>query len=438
MAASITSSGSTEVGSIEIKEIILSNHRGDSKDIKDMVGFIKLIESIELLGIVAEIGIKDESNFFELFELSGHERLQIKLEQNLFQDNIKLAQSRIVNLDLIVTEYPDFERPADNQMQVYSITAVARHLFLSPLKKISRAVNGDVIDIIQSILKKDLGFDPNLFHIQGQPNSKFRGILPWDSPIPHIKNLTKKLSDTSKTPYWVFQRISGAMNFLPLSWIASQDTFRTYVDQVTDMEVNDGSWEAQLLNLSRIHNMSSTLGLSALDLAIEGVWASETHYVDTLMKTIRRNDFQYDQDVKAQNTIGQRLAHRPDFDPALTEMRKAHLDFILQSRLQHGGLPGMGELNEANRHTNRALTSMLDLVSHDISVAGDLFLNPGRVIELRIPKATAPENWKSYTGKSTEEFIDKSISGRYLVTGTRHTIEGTKYTTQAVIKKDII
>ena len=60
---------STKSSAYEYVSIEITNVEGITKDIKGMVGFIKIHESLFSPSLVMEMGIRDEANFFEEFNI---------------------------------------------------------------------------------------------------------------------------------------------------------------------------------------------------------------------------------------------------------------------------------------------------------------------------------------------------------------------------------
>ena len=78
----------------------------------------------------------------------------------------------------------------------------------------------------------------------------------------------------------------------------------------------------------------------------------------------------------------------------------------------------------------------MNSTTHDLVLNGDLYLNPGRKIELVFPKAVDPEVIKDFLGKSDGELLDESLSGKYFITGAEHSFKLGEYFTTIKVKRD--
>lgn len=442
--------GSTDIGSVEVKTLSIQNYLGVKKDIRDIVGFLRISESIEMVGMILELGIKDESNFFELFEITGHEIIEVELVQKLFQDNKEIAKVLTAKVEFHVTDYPEYAKLDDNQVQTYTIVATTRALWLGPLKKISRAVNSDITDVIRQILVRDLQYPIKDISRSGQPKTRMNGILNWDTPLNHISRLKEYLADSLHTPYFIHEILSGGIVMHPLSSISEGMPYRTYWDQRKSLSEDPGSWETQLWNLSRIASLSSEMGLAQVVNATAGMYASEWHMIDPMQKTRYRKVFNRDRDIRVDQTFSGKRMRKPSKIGAegrgmlpLTEMPESYMRYMFQNEFQDGGgalkREGINQIISANGPRLQSHYAALGTVSHEIDVPGDLNLNPGRVINLRLPKSTDPENLKSYAGTPVWDNDDHSLGGKYIVWGVVHNITSSgKYTSSMMARKDHI
>ena len=447
--------GSTDIGAVHVKGIWIQNHKGDRKEIRDLVGFLRITESIELAGMILELGIRDESNFFELFEITGHEIIEIELEQKRFQDNKEIATTVTTKVEFHVTDYPEYAKLDDNQVQVYTITGTTRTLWLSPLKKISRAVNGDITDIIMNILVKDLLYPANRIQLTGQPKTRLNGILNWGTPLNHINRLKIHLADSKLTPYFIHEVLTGTIQIQPMSHVADVKPYRSYWDQRRSLNQDPGSWQTQLWNLSRIISLKSSLGLAQIGNAMSGLYASEWNMIDPMQKTRHQHVFNYDEDINPASTFsGKRLKKANLITsimdgqdalnlPSMTEMPRAHMRYMFQNKLQDGGgaiaHEGLNQIIGANGRYLDSHNQAITAVSHNIDVPGDLALNPGKVIELRLPKSTDPKNLKTYAGTPEHQQEDLSVGGKFFIWGVVHNIQNDgKYVSSMTVRKDHI
>jgi hypothetical protein len=94
---------------------------------------------------------------------------------------------------------------------------------------------------------------------------------------------------------------------------------------------------------------------------------------------------------------------------------------------------------ERSKHGSliQAHNELLDTLTHDISLYGDLDLTAGTLITLTLPKAISPDAKKTL-GYSQNDTVDEYLSGDYLITSTKHTFQNGKYFITARVKKDTL
>lgn len=445
-------SGSSAPGTCEVIEVLLKNHSGEIKNIINLVRFIRISEHIQSPTLMIQMGISDSSNFFEEFELSGGEKISLKLQQKFFQGDKDAKVTNTIELDLYVVSYPDYARANDTQSQVYTILGMSHHAFIAPLKRISRAINRPLPAMLKSILIEDLAIPADKYVILGNPSSKYAGILNWTNPLNASLSLVKRISDEKNSPFFLFQRTNGNIYLAAHSYLVDSNlnpVYRTFVDQTRVISDNPNSVEFELEALTRIRSINSNFSLNRIDAATKGAYASEYNYIDTVYKTNTIKVFDYNTDFNVQNTLSQKNSFYSDYtvdlfgnlgnEQPLNKIPSAAKNFIFTNRL--GG--GNGKDTIATYYKNTAQIKNIFLenfntCTHTIQVNGDFNLNCGRMIELKIPKATDMSVYKDYTGKTDTDEINHVLSGKYLIFAVEHMIENGNYISTMIVKKDAL
>lgn len=435
--------GNTKVGTIDLESFDIINGLGDIKDVRSMIYSFRITESIYTTGLILEFTLIDTMNFFEDFKLGGSEIVKIKAKQAFFKPTEK-AYDASIDLEFYVTDFTEFHRPEDAQRQTYTMVAVSRHLYSSPLMKVSRALTGSTVREIEKLITIDLGFEKERFLVNGSSSQKYRGILPWGSPIKHARDLSATLSDENGAPFFLFQTLSGDIQLSSLSFLAdpkSNPTYRRYYDKVF-ISSTDNPYEEMI----RIRNLTSSLGLSHVDNATSGSYSSLSAIMDITTKGSRYDIFDYSSKngIKLESTIGGKYPVNEDLfvpmgsvERELNQMPFSNLNFDYTQHGLYGGRSSMTDAKHRVGQKNQSYLQLLQTVTHDITINGDIMLSPGTIIEVILPKATAPDQYRRSTGKSDTIEEDQSMSGRYMVTGAVHELSGQGvFTTTAVINRE--
>ena len=139
----------------EITGCIFTNADEMTTDIRPILSYIKIYENIFSPALTVELGIRDDFNFLEEFNVRGNETI-------LLEFNIMSIEGvvRSISLELYVKEYRDYYRVGEDQTaQSYIIVAVPFHAYIAPLIKISRSEKSAYTSTqyIRKILVSDLG-----------------------------------------------------------------------------------------------------------------------------------------------------------------------------------------------------------------------------------------------------------------------------------------
>jgi len=419
---------------------IIENVDGDTRDISSMVGYIKIHESIFAPALVCEVGIRDESNFLEEFNITGNEILHIEIDIKSFDFENTLSYK------FYVQEYNDYARNAENtQVQAYTLVAVSEHAYIAPLKTISRKISGTNSSIIERIMKDDLNVSK--FAAFGKCGTQFDGNINISNPLKAAMSVLDTAADINRTPYFLYQDLSGFVQLTPLSYINDRDESPIYKTFVNKQKlITTPNTHANYLERStQMLKVNSNIGLAPTLQAKKGAFASENRYIDIAKKTYRKHIFDASKVLKSEHstskkdvTYGQSVKNKRESEAGspLNKIPQANIAYHYVNRSAYNGPKNMNELAEEQAHISRAYISNYDACSHSFTVMGDAFLNPGRTISLQFPKATDPLIYKGYTGKSDTEPFDLMLSGQYLIFSCVHTFQDGVHETELVAKTD--
>jgi hypothetical protein len=426
----------------QLTECIIENFAGESRDIRSMVAYTRIHESIFSPALVCEIGIRDQSNFLEEFGITGNEILFIEIAVKSFD------AERTLSYKFNVQEYNDYARNTnDTQVQAYTLVAVTEHAYIAPLKTISRTISGSSASIIERIMKDDLNVAN--FATFGNCGTQFDGNINISNPLKAAMTVVNTAADINRTPYFLYQDLSGVVQLSPLSYINDRDanpiykTFRntSHLDTTPNTHANYLERSTQMLEVN------SNIGLAPSLQAKKGAFASENRYIDIAKKNYRKHIFDASAVLKSQYTTSKKTAaqgqsvknkRESEAGSPLNKIPQANIAYHYVNRSSYNGPKNMNELAEEQSHISRAYISNYDACSHSFKVMGDPLLNPGRTIALHFPKATDPAIYKGYTGKSDTEVYDLMLSGQYLIFSAIHTFKDGVHETEIIAKTDSI
>ena len=446
-----------------LKSISIQNYRGDEKFIENLVVSFTITESLYSPTLLFEASIKDSVNFFESFPLTGQESLAVNIAYKEHDSDIE----KEIDLFFFITEYPTYGRaPKNENVQVYKIKGISEQVYISSQKKVSRAYEyQNTADIIMNLLERDCNLTFSDFTVSGDPISQCRHIFNWQSPMLAIELMRSRTFDIHGSPFYFYQDLSGGYQLVSHAAIASDEqnpVYRTYYS-VTNFKGEAGSEADYKERATRIISCSSNLKMAKLDQARRGAFASQTWALDYTTKTYEGQQYNYvkaDPESKGkyiwntritENALestpvistshiiskgrGEGVAQMAGFDMANVEYiaknSGAYKDTILDDDETASTINDLA--NESIHHLN-AFRALANTYSHDITLYGDFSLNPAKKIELKFPKAIAPEDRKDIL--DDDDIYDNKLSGKYFITSVQHKFEAGEYYSQVRVKRD--
>jgi len=438
-------SKSVTPGAYKIKSIEFFNHAGDSYDIEAIVTKLIITESIYSNTLICKISVRDTNNIVEDFPLIGQERFKLHLTSRGLD-----GSDKELKLEFYVTEYPLYGRGREKHVQAFSFSGISKHAYLSRFKKISRSVDSLTSDEISNIVSNDLGSDT--FIMNNPPITRFKGIINTQTPLDAIEWLRKKTYDEKQAPYYFFQTLNGDINLSSHTELVEQTAYYDY-HSTRDFTSDPNSEADYLERKHRILEITSDLKLGKIFQAIDGAYSSENFYLDVGNKTFTSTEFSYSgKFIKGEgkapparvgldpaNSLGKKSPISSDFligDATINENYQSHYEYVSTNAFAFGDTDkNYNEMKKESGGITKAYVENLESVTHDLKLFGDFELNAGVVIDVILPRAMSPEVQKKVLA-DPYGYVDKHLSGKYLITSSIHTFDDGEYFTEVKVKRD--
>jgi hypothetical protein len=440
-----------------IESIMLCNHNGRIIDIQKIVTDFTITESIYHTGLILSMNVKDTVNLMEEFRLTGHEAITVNLARETYTQgenseskrNIKLDNQKISHL-FYVSEYPLYAK-FGNRVQVYTLKAVSKHIFLSKFKKISRVFDGSIKDFVKEVLVDDLGVSSDNIEVTDESTDIVKFIVPNLDPIEAIQWALRRAYDSHGSPFYCYETLGGKIK------IESHSDFNKRTNQEPYREYKEGkfftfpqgSLEDYDQRRSRILDLSSNIKMSKLISGNNGAYGSTSLYVDISTKQIIKTEFDYNTEFSKMSKIGNFSALSQRFNPediqvgksysadrsfleraeniknghgkSLSDFKDSKINYISLNSKAFNNFNYHGSTKNSKINIAQSLTENLETIVHDFTVPGDFELNPGKIVLLKISPANDPDAKKidSLTNGNTPG-SDRFFTGNYVVTSVIH------------------
>lgn len=422
-----------------LKQFDIINHENESIDIKNIVGEFSIIESIYEDFLELNFTILDSINFMENFQLRGQERVRIRVSQ------VGPGEDKEVSLIFVVTEYPAYSRMTNDYVAGYAIKAVSEHQFTSEFMRLSKAFNGNPVDISKAILKTHLSVDEAKIDTAESDigTGNISTIIPNQKPLNAIRWLMNYSYDSEFSPMFFYQTLDGSLRFKSLKGMYKQDSYSKYKqykhDVITPTPDGKFSTETQYRLLrTHIFDMTSELSMSKYYEGSNGAYASVTKTIDAQTKSFTKTPYEYNVD----NIAGIKNKNLSEsfklFDENSLKDFKEPVNFYVSSNKLATKLPNVSTASKDSIGKVNSYEQLFESISVVVNIAGDLEVNAGKKLTLDIPKAYKQDDVdqrREVDKKTKASDRDTLFSGDYIAVSVIHMFKET-YMCSVKLKKD--
>jgi hypothetical protein len=421
-----------------IESIMLENHAGRSIDINGVVTDFVVSESIYRSSVTISLNVRDTNNLLEEFEINGQEKITVTLSRQDFESNEKKTVKHL----FYITEYPVYSRNL-NHLQVYSMKGISEHAFLSKFKRISRAMSGSALELVKTILSEDLKIDDSLIELGSSriKSHNLNVIVPNLAPLDAVAWILRRTFDQYGAPYYCFEKFGGGIRIVSQTELvsSSNEIHREYTDGKFYSQAQQTAKDYKE-RLSRIINLTSNLKLSKYVAGAAGAFASTTRYIDLAKKTYFEETFDYDKEFAAMSWIDTAGFKTLDADfkigsepQGLNKQATVYYNDVVLDGTAIDSYHAQSKGNSLAR--SNAHIENLDTIVHDIVISGDLDLNAGKAIGLKLVKPIDPQVEVKNAESSKNTNYDSMLSGKHLVVSTVHRFDK-DYSLEIRVKRD--
>ena len=395
--------------SYSVSSIIIETNKGEEIDINNLVNNFTFTESLDKSYIECFVQMTDATNFLEEKQINGNEKITFTISRSPFKDSEK---DKIKwQLSMRISEVNGYVRTKAVR-QNYRLYCVSEHMYINASKVLVRPFENTIGGLIDKICKADLKIEPH--KINTSSKATIKGIYPRMRPIQAIKWLMRNAYEDN-TPFYFYESIANGVSFESYKKLLDEEVYETYEFR-PQFKHSLGTPESYDEVRRRIRKIIGDFGMPKLNQMLKGAYASTLHTVDIANKKYEINTFGY----KELETLNKHK-HWSDNHKVLDKT----YDTLFDSKNHYVSL-NTKAFDLDNYHQpafptllkGEAYKQALEFNDFKITIPGDFEMCVGKKIDLEIIKTSTTEHLEEEGG-----FIDKYLSGTYIVTSITHTFD---------------
>lgn len=426
-----TSSNSTTAAnltpdSFRLYSVKITNYAGEVIDASELVQEFTIEESIFLMSCIFEFTIADAVNLIDKFKITGNEKIEVTMRKR----NKEGGSEEEVKKNLFLAKISQFARPSPNA-QAYKLKAISEQGFVSKSKRLSRSFTGKSTDIISNIYNNEL--NGNLQVEDDSSEGVVKVVIPNYTVFDSINWMLQKTAKNNGSPFFVYETAKDGMFLDSYDNMIGKEIYDKYLHAYT---FNNKTYSEEDFKQRRIRiqSVSSDLGFSTFSGFSDGAYTARTHKIDYSQKKYETKDFNVFNDnvpsIDSSPILDQSFSIGSESSNTLKNPKNFYMNINSYSYKDANVKNVYEQYSDQIAKKNSILTN-LNQLSHTITLRGDFNLQPGKMIEIDLPKATDPKAGEDGTR-------DDLLSGKYLVVGTKHRFDKDGYKVDLKLKKDSV
>ena len=411
----------------KIKDLTLITKLGNV-NIAGVYQEINIYDSMFMPCIRGEILIQDAIGLSSKLLLDGSEYLSMEI--------LKGEESGPTTFKKTFRIYKQSNRENINQnSEIYILHFASEEMIFSEQKKVNQSFNGTYTDIVNVILKKYLGVTSKKLGLIENSKGLHTVIVPNLSPFDTMDWLSKRAVDSDSLPNFLFFENKYGYNFVSLTELIKREPIMNINFEPKNLSVSGGqefygAREAKIINstnyIESIKNGVYSGKFIGIDLLTRKVNINQIDFNQTYNKTkVHLN--KYPNFTTAANRDGKDAAHMFDSKVSLYAFATTRKDtsWVKENDAQTGT-----NIDDTHAYVfQRApiLANLLQTTIH-LNIPGNFGVTSGAIINLKMPIKSG----KTEVG----EGLDQTLTGKYIVTATRHVIKGDMHETVIELATD--
>lgn len=408
-------------GDYQLIDVKLGSTRGLIFDVFNFVTDIAIYENIFSPTISGYIELNDAQDLVNLMPMVGEEKLLITFKSPSMTDADGLFEQAFY-----VYKMTDRVYTAERAVS-YKLHFVSFETIRDLNSKLSKGFSGTISDVVAKILQNDLKTEKKV-SVEATKNTTMYVSNYW-SPFTNINYLAKRsVSNTNDSANYVFYENNRGFNYASIDGLLEKTAVSRYIyDNNTRSPTSGGGGAGRTIgkDLERINSYKIDTAYDYMKRIQTGMYASRLITHELVTKTYNVQTMLYQDEFKKHN----HLNPNPLSTIGLPAKTFATLDVQPRALETYNNFKTDGMKNW--RLKNAMQMSEISAYSMDITVPGRSDICVGDVVEVFIYRNT-PISQKD----QEEDIIDKTFSGRYLITALCHSLNREKHEMHMTLVKD--
>jgi hypothetical protein len=420
-----------------IKQLYVVAPDGSKYDLSDVYQELNLFDNLFMPCVSGNIQVTDAVDFGGKLQLfKGNRKLKIIIDKSL-----EYVPGLRYEKEFIIYKHTNLKN-LNMSSKTYTLHFVSEEFLLSMQKKVSQNYVGKYSDIAATILEDELkvpasaprnglGGMGTIYPSDGPQNIIIPALTPFDAINWVTKRTVSTYSNDGGDPDYVFfETAQEGYSFAPL---------RYFMDLPSSFSINfnpKNLTDNLAQEFTGARDMKVLSNFSLIDTVKDGVYAGKFVGFDTLTKTFK---------ITSVKTVFEKGSKQNNLADGLNKEKKKYSDMddsrvvvypfatprLTDSYIQENSAE---EVNFADNTQDyifqrKAIFSNLMQRRLQLMMPGNFALFSGSTVDVTVPKYAIDD------GRGTR---DTSLSGKYIITGTRHVIRADKHETLIEVATDNI
>lgn len=398
----------TVAGEVSLDSLIITTNEGTAVNVKMQCTGIELYEDMGAPFMNGILLLHDAQDLVSKLPIIGQETLDI--EFSIPGSEKYTGQFRIFKLDKRTKVH---ERDT-----VYTLHFISVEAYTDINKKVSRAYQGMIHDIIRDVVtsKDGLGSTKKLNIEESSNKTKF--ISNFWSPKQIIEFASKRAVNKDGMPTYVFFENKNGFNFVSLDSLydVKEPYFKFKRDNYSaEVLPTGGSQRSIEEDYKRIVEINSLCGFNYIEQLRKGMYGSEVVYFDT-------TTHQY---VQAGYTPKWEDGKHLNEEPIGRDVYAQFRSVLIHEKQAYNNFNDYATETSTSKtiQKRKALMARAEAYGCTVTVFGNPNISAGQKVYIEMPVMTQ----QSMINQQDQEIVDKVQSGNYLIASVCHKISSSKY-----------